>query len=104
MCHMYMCSCLGAEALQGKKTLSNQVASEAHHYKSRTAQMENEELRMGQAILAAEVQSLRRDLGSLAARLQVCSMWLKFTTQRCAVFRGSIPEFGTWQRMCSFHM
>ena len=43
-----------------------------HHTRSRTAQMENEELRMGQAILASEVQSLRRDLGSLAARLQVC--------------------------------
>lgn len=36
-------------------------------------QMENEELRMGQTILAAEVQSLRRDLGALAARSQVRS-------------------------------
>lgn len=42
-------------------------------------QMENEELRMGQAILAGEVQSLRRDLGALAARSQVqlavCGHW-----------------------------
>jgi hypothetical protein len=89
MCHTYMCSCLGAEALQDKKTLSNQVASEPHHYKSRTAQMENEELRMGQAILASEVQSLRRDLGSLAARLQVCSRLLTVTSKSvvCASWR-----------------
>jgi hypothetical protein len=47
---------------------------------------------MGQAILASEVQSLRRDLGSLAARLQVCSEWLAVSAKRlwayrCAVFQ-----------------
>ncbi len=34
-------------------------------------QMENEELRLGQTILASEVMALRRDLSALAARAQV---------------------------------
>lgn len=47
---------------------------------------------MGQAILASEVQSLRRDLGSLAARLQVCSRLLTVITNWLRAYRcGSVP-------------
>lgn len=48
----------------------------AHLLRFLVPQLENEELRMGQALMAAEVQSLRRDLSALAARSQVLPAYL----------------------------